>query len=192
LIGPEDIADAHVTLLSDEMPDKVAELASELAVPAGDIPAPALITAQERDLLNLTEWPALFVVVQRLDGLRRVDGPNEDGTVTYLSRYPVRIFGFVRGHGYEVVDLLRKRYVRAVREVLFAGQEAIELVESTYTESYSDVDEDASKRSVAGFYADFVAEVAENLAGRPHAADAPADGWDIDVDLDVLPHPALD
>lgn len=190
--GPETVADALVAHLAATMPDELAGLAAELGVPAPKLPAPKLISPQERDLLNLAEWPAMFVVVQRLEALRRVDGPNDDGTVTYRARYPVRVFVFVREKGYEATDLLRKRYVAALRAVLFAGQEAVDLDERSYTESYSDVGEDDNKRTIAGAYADFAVEVDEHLARRAPTMPDELDGWDVELDLAVLPHPALD
>lgn len=190
--GPEGTADAIVELLTAAMPAELAAIAAELNVPPSKLPAPRLVTAQERDLLTLAEWPALFVVVQRLERLRRVDGPNVDGAVPYRARYPVRVFVFVRAGDYEATDLLRKRYVRALRTALFAAQEAVELDELTYVESYSDIGVDQSKRTIAGAYADFSAEVDELLAVRAGTAAPDPDGWAITLADDVLPHPALD
>lgn len=190
--GPEDVAELLRAHLADAVPTRLDELRAELSLTTKVLPDPKLVTAQERDLVNLAEWPAIFVVVQRLEGLRRNDGPNEDGTVTYRARYPVRVFVFVRADGYEPTDLLRKRYVRATREVLFAGQEVAELDERSYSESYSDVGQDDNKRSIAGFYADFTVELDEDLAARPATPAPDPDGWAMTVEEATLPHPALD
>lgn len=191
--GPEDVAEAIRSHLATALPERLALLRLALAADEATLPDPALITAQERDLLDLGEWPALFVVVQRLARLRRVDGPNADGTLDYLADYPTRVFGFVRGQGYETVDLLRKRYVRAVREALFTAQEATHIDEASYVESYSDVDEDSQKRSIAGFYADVTVTVPETMPAPSAPVPAPdPDGWDLVIDVEALPHPALD
>lgn len=190
--GPEGTAEAIVALLAAGMPVELAALADELNVPPAKLPAPRHVSAQERDLLNLAEWPAIFVVVQRLERLRRVDGPDVDGAVPYRGRYPVRVFVFVREADYEATDLLRKRYVRALRTVVFAAQEAVELDEATYVESYSDVGVDQSKRTIAGAYADFVVEVDELLAVRAGTPAPDPAGWAINLDDGLLPHPALD
>jgi hypothetical protein len=196
--GPEDVARAIADTLRAAMPAATAAVAAAVGASEADVPPPALVTEQERDVPDLSEWPALFVVVGRLEGLRRVDGPDELGQVIYRARYPVRVFIFVRvsagtRNGYEAVDLLRKRYVRAVRDVLFAVQETTRLDELTYTESYSDVETDANKRAIAAAYAEAVVEVDETLTPAVPATLAPDPaGWTVELTETLLPHPALD
>lgn len=195
--GPEDIARTIAAAVRDGLPARLAALEAELALGANAIPPPRLVAEQERDLLALAEWPAIFTVVQNLTGLDHVDGPNDDGTVTYQARYPVRLFVFVRvlagtTNPYEEVDLLRKRYVRALRELILGAQEATAVDVTTYAESYSDVGVDDDNRHIAGAWVQFDALVDERVVNTTVTYAPDPDGWAIDVELDVLPHPALE
>lgn len=177
--GPEELAEDLRTFLAAGMPGALATLRARLAVADELLPDPALVTAQERDLLDLNQWPALFVVVRDMTGLRRVDGPNyavdagppaevtDAGSLTFRVRYPVRLFVFTRAHGYDVVDLQRKRYVLALRELLLAAQQATGLDVTTYTESYSDVETAGprDRRSLAAAYIEAIFDVDEVLDG---------------------------
>ena len=193
MTGPEDVAETIRAHLAAAVPVRLAAIRAVVAADEATLPDPALVAAQERDLLNLGEWPAIFVVVQRLARLRRIDGPNDDGTMDYLADYPVRVFMFLRAAGYVEVDTLRKRYARAVREALFTAQDTTRIDEASYVESYSDVGVDDAKRSIAGAWAEVTVSVVETMPAPLPAIPAPdPDGWDLVVDVEALPHPALD
>lgn len=219
MLGPREVATAIADVLSAHLPAEVDRLAVELgvAVPAlpdqagegagGDSTAgvdgaleldaqPRLVAATQLSALDVgyDDWPFVLVVPQNLRSLRRVQ-VTDSGQYVYVARYPVRIFTWARGDGYHFTAAVRDRLILAVRETLLRRQHledaghALELDETTWSESYSDVGvDDVLKATVAAAYADtewVVSSLLTPLAGPLGQVDT------LDTRGQVLPHPAL-
>lgn len=119
MYGPEVAADRLAARLRDRLPGQLAALADDLDAADGDLPPPALIEPHDRMRpLGIEEWPAVFVVVTGVAGVR--SARRDDAGEAFAVRYPFRVYLWLRHESDTAVDLLRKRYVLAVREVLFA------------------------------------------------------------------------
>lgn len=202
--GPEGASELVRAWLEQRIPARLTRLEQLLGLPAGSIPTPGLIVAQDRGPIGLEEWPALLVIPQRMESLELVD-VGGDGSELYRAGYRVRVLVWVRADDYDTTDLLRKRYVLAVRETLLErkqltarpaygtaspGDSAVR--PETFTEDYSDVFVDDAGRTIAGGWVELVVTVLELLDGE---ADAPT-ATEVTVaetgDTSAIPqHPAL-
>lgn len=124
MIGPEGAAEALTSYLAARLPDKLAAIRARLDV--GEVvPDPAVVEAHDRYRLGVEEYPAVLVVVDTLSSFT-VTGRGDDGSEQYVARHPFRAFVWVRAQDDRAADLLRKRYVLAVREVLLERRAVVD------------------------------------------------------------------
>lgn len=193
MIGLEGAAEHLRAGLAARLPAKLTDLEERYELAAGALPHPKRYTAHELPAVGLEDWPTIMVVgTETLPGWRHVD-TTDAGAAVYAIRYRLRVFTFVRGDTFETTDLVRKRTVLAVREVLverLAIDADLGFVDvTTIRESYSDVAPDPEAgATVAAAYTELELVLAE-------AADAPPPlGVIAAFDLDTAtlpPHPAL-
>ena len=206
MLGPREVASAISDVLVAHLPAEVDRLAAAIGPVVPDSPdlganpdldaKPRLIAATQLSALDVgyDDWPFVLVVPQNLRSLRRVQ-VTDDGNYVYVARYPVRIFTWARGDGYHFTAAVRDRLILAVRETLLRRQHledaghALELDETSWSESYSDVGvDDVLKATVAAAYADtewVVSSLLEPLVAPAGTADT------LDTRVQNLPHPAL-
>lgn len=168
--GPEVAAQAVAARLSEQMPLTLAAFAVRYGVAASSLPHPMLLTAHEYGPLALEQWPALHVLGKDLLSMKLIDR-LDDGDELYRCVYQLRVLCWVRADQATHVDVLRKRYVLAVRETLLrkrslagpADNEATVIPESI-RENYSDLFTDPGAGDMlAGGWLDVQVAVAEVL-----------------------------
>jgi hypothetical protein len=172
MIGLEGTSAAVADHLALLLPAKCAELDTRLSLPAGSVPPPSLVKPHEVGPLTDAKepdryYPAVLVIGQTMSASRPID--IIDGSQVWQFDYVLQAWVFVRAEGYAAVALLRNRYLLAVREVLMGNPIASDVVtvavRKPWAEVYSAVAaEEKTKRSIAGAYVQFTAEVFETLA----------------------------
>ena len=187
MIGPEGVAQAVVDRLRELVPDKLIDLEDRLALPEGSLPAPRLIQPRDAVELRLEDYPALLVVPQDAVIGARTD-VDDDGSESFVCRYTMRVYVWMRGDHAEATDLARKRMTLAVREVLltygFLPGELGTIDHTTLIESYSDIAADPSSNStVAAAYLEASLVTEETVPAPPPYGRVEA--------MDLMLHPAM-
>lgn len=192
MIGPEGAAQLVSTYLEARLPVQLAAVRARLAVAASALPDPGLVLPVDKLRLGVEDYPAVLVEVQRLRRLIRVD--VDAGRELYAGVYPVRTLMFVRGDDQLDTDLVRKRYVLAVREALLSrrqltgldpGPTGIVVDPLSLAESYSPTMTDDAGATIQGAYVDVDVTVREDLE-----PDAPlGTATTLEADTRLLPHP---
>lgn len=206
MLGPEGAAEHARERLAARIPARLRILEGRYTLPPGTLANPAKVLAHEDGPLGLEDWPAVYVLPQRLAELRLVD-VRPDASEVYRCVYDLRVLAWVRAHDYTATDRLRKRYALAIREALLerksltpaeqaqAGDYAAEdntVDPSSIREDYSDVMTDQAKRTIAGAWLDVRLITIETLAGP--AALGVVGEVDVRETADtaaIPPHPAL-
>ena len=198
--GPEYAAARAATWLRGRIPAQLRAIELRLDLDPGSIADPVMVLDHETGPLGIEEWPAVFVLPLRLEGLELVD-VEADGSELYRATYALRVLSWVRASDYPATDALRKRYALAVREALLE-RKALEVAPGVWQgnpdadlsvdprsirEDYSDVLVDEAARTIAGVDASVNVRVLERAAGP--APLGRADRFDVDP---VPAHPALD
>lgn len=201
MLGPEGTAELARTWLAAVLPARLTAIAVRLGLEPGELPAPALVAAYDRARLAVEEWPAVVVEVENLRSLELVD---LDGTAElYRSRYAARLYVWVRGDSYADVDLTRKRYTLAVREVCLANKTLgpfrvagaavdapLAVDPGSIRESLSPELGDDTGRTIAAAYVELDLLTLERLDGPP--ALGTVELTDVrEEHLEPAPHPAL-
>lgn len=208
MLGPEGAAEHAREWLADRIPARLRVLEARYALPAGSLADPAKVLAHEDGPLGIEDWPAVYVLPQRLEGLTLSD-IRPDGSEVYRCVYALRVLAWVRADDHDTTDQLRKRYALAIREALLerksltpaatygsgdygTAAEDNTVVPSSIREDYSDVFTDQAKRTIAGVFVDVQLVTIETLDGPP------ALGVVGEVDVretadtaTIPPHPAL-
>lgn len=199
MLGPEGAAERARERLADRIPARLRVLEARYGLPAGTLADPAKVLAHEDGPLGLEDWPAVYVLPQRLEGLTLSD-VRPDGSEVYRCVYALRVLAWVRADDHDTTDQLRKRYALAIREALLerkalgdvTAAEDNTVVPSSIREDYSDVFTDQAKRTIAGVFLDVQLVTIETLDGPP------ALGVVGEVDVretadtaTIPPHPAL-
>lgn len=174
--GLEEAAGVVAGVLAARLPAQLAALETRLGLPAGSVERPQLVAPHDLGRIPLEDWPAVLVVGQTTEDLRRLD-VDVEGTI-YLVRYRLRVYALARGDEEAATDLARKRLTLAVREVLL-GYQALRdaggtVDERSLRESYSDVERDTDGATVAGAYLELVVALEERLAATGVGADGVA------------------
>ena len=143
--------------------------------------------------LGVEDWPSVFVLPLRQEGMRLTD-VLEDASEVYRVTYAVRVLAWVRADSYATTDQLRKRYALAIRETLLERKgldpdTGVTVVDpASIREDYSDVMVDAASRTIAGVDVTVNLIVTEVLGGPPTLGTV----LDAEVTPEPLPpHPAL-
>lgn len=187
--GPEYPTGLVAERLADDLPARLTNLETRLALAAGALIPPRTIAAGELSRLSIgNDFPAILVVGQDTGDVVEVDLDDElDDTPphagpTWRVAYNLRVFLWAAvpdagpGGGprerQAAVDLLRKRYTLAVRETLMArpilGPGA--RLDAWWHESYSDIAvDDRAKLTLAASFLDVRAVVEETLEKLPAA-----------------------
>lgn len=192
--GPEDARKLTLGWLEEHMPATVYAIAERLELDtnvdtAGHLSPPAEWSASP--LPRVEEFPALFIAPIGAPRVRLVDRADDGGRV-YAVAYRQRVYVICRGDTFDEVADRRDRLMLALRETLLAaptlGDAGVTIDDTTWAESYSEVEDDSLGRSLAGGYAEFELDVEETLAER-----RPAVGTVATIGVIVEPrHPALD
>lgn len=197
--GPEGAAARAAGWLTARIPARLRLLETRLGLEANSLANPAQVLDHERGPIAVEDWPAVYVLPLRLEGLTLVD-VEEDAGETYRATYALRVLAWVRADSYATTDALRKRYALAIREALLE-RKALKVAESTYVgdpdadlavnpdsirEDYSDVLVDDAKRTIAGVDVTVTVTVTERIAGPAGLGSANA----LEV-TELPPHPAL-
>ena len=198
--GPEYAAARAAPWLRGRIPAQLRALEARLELEPGELADPVTVLDHERGPLGIEEWPAVFVLPLRLEGLELVD-VEADGSELYRATYALRVLSWVRASDYATTDALRKRYALAVREGLLE-RKALEVAPGVWQgnpnadlsvdprsirEDYSDVLVDEASRTIAGVDTTVNVTVLERAAGP--AALGVAERFDVD---ELPAHPALD
>lgn len=203
MIGPEGAAQALTEQLEAQLPAKLAELRTRLTVEEADLPDPGLVEPHDRIRRPIEAYPAVLVLVTGLGSLTPVDRPDSLPEV-WVARYPFRIYLWLRGEYEDATDLLRKRYVLAVREVLLARRVLATAVQGdsgiripagdtpaidpiALREDYSPIALDENGATVAAAYVEAACLIAESVEPDPVLGTAGT----LTVEEVPLAHPAL-
>lgn len=202
--GPEGAATNVVAWLTTRIPARLRVLEQRYGLPAGGLPDPVKVLDHERGPIPMEHWPSVYVLSRGMGGMQLVD-VRDDSSEIYQVTYGIRVLVWVRAEGYEAVDLLRKRYILAVREALLERKQLTPaatygsgdlgsptaqtmIAPETMREDYSEVILD-SGRTIAGAYLDvnvLVTEVLDPIYPALGTAET------IDSDTTLLPpHPGL-
>lgn len=198
--GPEYTAARAAAWLRTRIPVQLRRLEDRLDLDAGSLADPAQVLDHERGPLGVEDWPSVFVLPLRLEGLDLVEN-QPDGSELYRAAYSVRVLAWVRADDYATTDTLRKRYALAIREALlerktlklngvtYAGDPHADLTVDprTIREDYSDVLVDDARRTIAGVDVTVTIRVLERVDPPP------ALGTVLTTQATALPlvHPAL-
>lgn len=200
--GPEGAAARLGLWLEHRLPVRLAMVRVRLDLDEAQLPAPAAVLGYDKLTLGVEEWPAVLVVGDQLRRLRLLEVDPITGAEHYAATYALRVFAMVRGDGELDVDLVRKRYVIAVREALLerktlgelppydaapvAGDGRFAVNPASITESYSDLAPTESGATIAGAWLAVEVTVQEALdpvnettappAAMPGATPAPGPG----------------
>ncbi len=207
--GPEFAAKHAVTWLTTRIPARLRVLEERYDLPPNSLPDPAKVLDHARGPIAIEDWPSVYVLPQRMNGMRLVE-VRPDAAEVYQLTYPVRIICWVRSEGYQATDLLRKRYALAIREALLErkqlspaatygtgsyGSPGADVVIDplSIAEDYSDViNDEAAARTIAGAWVDVNMLVTEVLDGPPVLGEADTVEVVADGDTAILPpHPGL-
>jgi hypothetical protein len=178
MLGPEGVARALVGRLHERLPDKLAEIRARLGVTAYELPDVLAdnIHPTEADVLAIGQYPCIAVVEYDTSG--RLGNQQTDldaGHEEYQYKYRMRIYAFGMADGYVETDLLRKRLILAIREILLqdkvvhndvAGGQYAEVDSNTLRESFSDVGSVEESQLLAGGYIEVEIASQERLAWR--------------------------
>ena len=175
MLGAEGVSTAIVEKIRAHAPAKITQLRARYSADAATIPMPASLHSTSKDTLSIEEYPAIVCTTVDTTGRLGNRQLSSDGEFdVFQYKYRMRMFVFVTGPGTEATDLLRKRYVLAVREILLtniifvdAGGQYAELDPNTIKESYSEVAENDDKQLFAAAYLEFEITTAESLAAYP-------------------------
>lgn len=202
MLGPEGTAELARTWLAAALPARLAAIATRLNVPAGTLPPPSTVAAYDRARLAVEEWPAVVVEVENLRKLELIDVVDQAGEL-YRTTYAARLYVWVRGDGYAEVDLVRKRYTLAVREVCLANKSLrpfrigtavdnapIAVDPASIRESLSPELTDDTGRTIAGAFLDLDLITLELLTGPPSLGTVNVTRVD-ERPLPPVAHPAL-
>lgn len=199
MLGPEGAARYAREWLADRLPARLRILEARYSTDTDTVtlPDPVHVLDHEVGPLAVEDWPTVFVLPQRNEGMRLVD-VRGDASEVYRVTYSLQLLAWVRADGYTATDQLRKRYALAIREALlerkslappatYGGGDYGDSREETVVdpasirESYSGVFVDEAKRTIAGV------EVTLNLIVT-EVLDGP-DALGVAETVDV--HPAL-
>lgn len=204
MLGPEGAAAHAVAWLAERIPARLRLLEGRYALPVGELADPAKVLDHEDGPLGLEDWPAVYVLPQRLESMALVE-VNADASEAYRCVYALRVLAWVRADSYAATDALRKRYALAIREALLerktltpaaaygsgsfgAPVEDNAVDPSSIREDYSDVMVDEAGRTIAGVWVDVSLITLETIGGPAPLGVAE----DVEVTPDALPpHPAL-
>lgn len=199
--GPEYAAQRVATWLRARIPVQLRALEARLDLDPGALADPAQVLDHERGPIGVEDWPAVFVLPLRLEGLALVDA-EADGSELYRARYATRVLAWVRADDYAATDALRKRYALVIREALLE-RKALELRPGVWEgnpdtdltvdplsirEDYSEVLVDEARRTIAGVDVTVSVTVLEQVAPPPPLGTV----LDTEVGTVLLAHPALD
>lgn len=201
MIGPEGAGERVRAWLEARIPARLRILETRLGLTPGSIGDPDHVAGEERGPLGIEEWPAVYVLPQTMRSLELADVDGEAGEL-YRATYGIRVLAWVREDGYAEVDLLRRRYVLAIREALLERR-TLQLSQSVYVgnpdadlavdprsirESYGDLlTDESTQQTIAGAYLDVDVTVAELLEGPAKLGTVTT----ADVTGTELPHPGL-
>ena len=205
MLGPEGAASHARAWLATRIPARLRILEARYSTPelAVVLPDPAQVLAHEVGPLGVEDWPSVFVLPLRQEGMRLVD-VREDASEVYRVTYALRVLAWVRADSFASTDQLRKRYALAIRECLLerkslspaatygSGDYGIDREDTvvdpaSIREDYSDVMVDDAKRTIAGVDVTVNLIVTEVLAGPEPL------GLAEELGVTPLPaHPALD
>ena len=206
MLGPEGAAEHARAWLATRIPARLRILEARYSTPelAVVLPDPAQVLAHEVGPLGVEDWPSVFVLPLRQEGMRLVD-VREDASEVYRVTYALRVLAWVRADSFASTDQLRKRYALAVRECLlerktlspaptygsgdYAASSEDNVVDpASIREDYSDVLVDDAKRTIAGVDVTVNLIVTEVLNGPPSLGTVE----ELAVEPEPLPpHPAL-
>lgn len=153
--GPEGLRERINDRLAAVLPGVLATLEAELGLAAGELAQPSVLEPVETRLLAIERFPAILVTLIDAPLVRVEDwGPPLELRIETIAR----LLAFARGTSYEAAGTARDRYMLAIRRAVlgrrdFAGPDVAVMVE-TYRESYSEVGNDTSKRSIAAGFAE--------------------------------------
>lgn len=200
--GPEGAARHARTWLATRIPARLRVLEARYGLEAGSLADPAQVLDHERGPIGVEDWPAVYVLPLRQEGMTLVD-VRDDASEVYRVVYALRVLAWVRADSYATTDQLRKRYALAIREALLerkslapaptygagdygtAGEDTV-VDPSSIREDYSDVMVDTAKRTIAGVDVTVNLIVTEVLDGPAALGVAEV------LDVTELPeHPAL-
>lgn len=203
MIGPEGAAQAVAERLAAALPGRLAELRTRYTVTAAELPDPALVEPHDRIRRPLEDWPAVLVLVQQLARFTPTDRPSAGGE-TWVARYPFRVYLWLRAEDDVDVDLLRKRYVLAVREVLLARRSLMDTAGPAgdvpnvdplaLTEDYGPVALDENGNTIAAAYVAADILIAEEVTPLPELGTVNTTTVTVehlDPPAEPPPHPAL-
>lgn len=175
MLGAEGVSSAIIQKIRDNAEGKIAQLRARYGAAADVLPMPAALYTTDQDVLSIENYPAIICTTVDTTGRIGNRQLSSDGEVdVYQYKYRMRVFVYVTGHDYTDTDLLRKRFVLALREILLtnlilvdeAGQYAL-MEPNSVKESYSDVASNAASQLLAGAYLELEVTTAESLAAYP-------------------------
>lgn len=188
MLGPEGAASHARSWLATRIPARLRILEARYSTPGAPVrlPDPAYVRDHEVGPLALEDWPSVFVLPLRQEGMRLVD-VREDASEVYRVTYALRVLAWVRADSFASTDQLRKRYALAIRECLLerktltpaptygserlgaddygTDDEGTVVDPTSIREDYSDVMVDTAKRTIAGVDVTVNLIVTEVLAG---------------------------
>lgn len=205
MIGSEGAGALAAAWLMGALPARLRLMETRLDLPVNSLVDPSLVADHETGPIAIEQWPAVYVLPQKMSGLKLVD-VEDGGGETYRVTYPVRFLAWLRADDYGTTDLLRKRYALAIREALLIrkqltpapqylddryGQDTsiVTVNPATIREDYSGMVDQIASGTIAGVAVDVDLAFTETLAGAAplgHVSTA------VETDTQHLPpHPGL-
>lgn len=114
--GPEGAVELLRSYLAANVPAKIVELRTRLAVTGEDLRTPQLYSASIRERLEVKDYPSIEVQFQAMGN--PVYLANGNTQLTWQIPYKVRVYSAERGNTYDQVEERRKRIFLAVIEVI--------------------------------------------------------------------------
>lgn len=192
VLGAEGVSTAIVKKIRAHAPGKITQLRTRYKADKATLPMPASLYSTDKDVLSIEAYPTIICTTVDTTGRIGNRQLSSDGEVDeYQYKYRMRIFVYVTGTDHADTDLLRKRFVLAVKEILLTnlilvdgdGQYAL-MEPNSIKESYSDVGANEAKQLLAGAYLEFEVTTSESLDAYPLSYPGEVQ---IECDVDVMP-----
>lgn len=168
------------------LPARLATMRADKGAPLEAIPNPAQVLPYFLPDIDIGHYPT--VCITELDTPTGLTGAREvrQGTRfdSYVYRYPFRIWVYVRSVDYGITELMLKRYLTAVREVVLENRvltdtDAAHVIfdPETLSENFDAPMEDDARQMLGVGFVGVVLESTEiiNLTTRDPRADLPLD-----------------
>lgn len=196
MIGPEGACELLEAALLERIIGVVRDLELELGRLLGDNGDPLEVSVEPQlitcaplppEAVPEEQWPFVSITPRRVEGLRLHD---RSGSATqWRAAYPVQAMVWVRSTGYRETAIARNRLVTALVQCLLAYPALSEFAvvpPDSVGADLSPVGDDATLQAIVAAARIDATVVVDETIPQAGAVSAAPDGWDSEVDADLV------